>query len=89
MRRTLHNSILVVLGIVAGLLLCETSLQVAAFVTWRHARQLGAITHPEHSGAERIVVCVGDSNTFGIGASAPHLSYPAQLERELNASDRG
>lgn len=38
------------------------------------------------TSAERRVLCVGDSFTFGMGASAYDQSYPAQLERMLNAT---
>ena len=37
----------------------------------------------EQRGARRLVVCVGDGNTYGLNAGGNHLTYPAALEQEL------
>ncbi|MFO1055087.1 MAG: GDSL-type esterase/lipase family protein [Planctomycetota bacterium] len=69
---------------VAGLLLLsalalEGTLQVLAFgasIVYAEKRQL-----PASSGSE--VLCIGDSYTFGVGASDPEHSYPGQLQSAL------
>lgn len=57
----------------------EVALQVVALGVWaftpRHDDQIG----PE----DRVVLCVGDSFTYGLGASTLEHSYPSQLEKIL------
>src|SRR5262249_16182965 len=61
-----------------------------AFWVWRKAEQRHAETPRSSSGqAERVVLCVGDSFTYGEGASAADMAYPSQLQRLLDdAHDR-
>src|SRR5215510_7996848 len=93
-RRTLRSGLqlttLVVFGVVLAVLLIEASLQAAAFWVWRKAEQRHAETPRSSSGqAERVVLCVGDSFTYGEGASAADMAYPSQLQRLLDdARDR-
>jgi lysophospholipase L1-like esterase len=74
---------LLFLVVVLPLILIEVTLQVAAFVTWYLGRQ-----REERSlvAGETTILCVGDSFTFGLGASHPAHSYPAQLEQYLRDS---
>lgn len=68
-----------------GLVLFEGALQLAAFGTFLlhgHSRN-GAGPDP-HS-----ILCVGDSYTYGFGATSARYSYPAQLEGLLKRSGRG
>ncbi len=69
-----------------ALLALELLLQGAALVAWlaaaRPARAL-----PADPG--RVVLCVGDSLTYGMGADAQEQCYPMQLERLLNAAGSG
>ena len=70
----------------ATLLLLEVVLQIGSVVVW--------LTHDAGSGAVQtdrsVVLCIGDSFTFGLGASDeqhrpyPTQSYPAQLQRVLD-----
>jgi lysophospholipase L1-like esterase len=59
---------------VAAVMLVEVVLQCLAFGVWlrhREDRRRGG----SHEGAET-VLCLGDSYTFGMGASSPDRSYP-------------
>ena len=78
MRRRLG---LVLLGVLLGLLALEVALQIGAYALWRSAR--GATS----SGADAIL-CVGDSFTYGLGATAGGGSYPRQLEAALRVAGR-
>jgi lysophospholipase L1-like esterase len=70
-------------GILAGFVLIEIILQIGSLVVWWTSRPSVPPAGAERSSDERIVLCVGDSFTFGSGASSPEMSYPAQLERLL------
>ena len=72
---------LVALGVLLGLFALEVALQIGAYALWRSARG----TTP--SGADAIL-CVGDSFTYGLGATAGGGSYPRQLEAVLRAEGR-
>lgn len=74
--------LLVVGGVLASLVLLEAGLQVAAWVRW--SRDAGVARVP----GERVVLCVGDSHTYGLEAT-DGASYPAQLEPILDGSDTG
>src|SRR5262245_53494605 len=74
---------LLVLAVVVPLLLLEVGLQISAWIVWQR-------NHPRDSSApevrdEKVVLCVGDSFTFGLGASTPAAAYPSQLEKMLRA----
>ncbi|MBK8977870.1 MAG: hypothetical protein IPM29_18335 [Planctomycetes bacterium] len=64
------------------LVLLELALQLLALVAGglfgRRELAVGD-RHPD----DRVVLCVGDSFTFGMGASSPAAAYPAQLEARL------
>lgn len=75
----------VLLGVLAALALVELLLQVGAFVVWRSHRP--EATSP--SSGNRIVLCVGDSFTFGLGATSQDRAYPARLGARLLQSDPG
>jgi lysophospholipase L1-like esterase len=63
-------------GVVLALLLVETGLQIAAYVAWGGGEHL---QRPEG----KVLLCVGDSLTFGLCASDPERAYPPQLAAEL------
>jgi len=76
------------LGLVVAAAMLEGALQAASYVMWRRARAAvfqDARTHD----TERVVLCVGDSYTFGIGASSTDGAYPTQLEAALRARSVG
>lgn len=82
-RRRLLPKIL--LATAATALLLEGALQVLAYVNWhneRSTRSGGFVRRTDST----VVLCVGDSFTFGMGASAPELSYPGQLEKLLESA---
>jgi hypothetical protein len=49
---------------------------------FRDDRDLRAIPPPRD---RRLILCVGDGGTYGLGAGSNQLTYPALLERELRA----
>ncbi len=75
-RRVLH---LLYVPLAAALLL-ELVLQVGALVVWLGGRE--SAPAPARDG-ERVVLCVGDSFTYGVGTSGAGESYPEQLEQIL------
>ena len=77
-RRRARRQRWLVLGVPGFLVALELGMQAVAFVTWRgnDGYRVGATT------AERRVLCIGDSVTFGLGVGG-EWSYPRQLEREL------
>ena len=78
-----RRSMLVVAGVLLALAIAEAALQVAAWIAWRNARSAAV-----PSG--RVVLCVGDSFTYGLGSGDPErASYPAQLQRILDAAAPG
>ncbi|MBK8979226.1 MAG: hypothetical protein IPM29_25295 [Planctomycetes bacterium] len=76
------------LGIALGLLLAlvtfELLLQGIAFALW-----LGGDRSGGAADGRQVVLCVGDSNTYGVGAASPDGSYPARLQRLLDARAPG
>lgn len=49
---------------------------------FRERRGLAGLPAP---GERRLVLCIGDANTYGLTAGSGERSYPAVLERELRA----
>jgi lysophospholipase L1-like esterase/tetratricopeptide (TPR) repeat protein len=79
----------ILLGILLPAILLEIALQIAAYVVWRQGvRQLGSV-ELSLSTDEKRVLCIGDSYTYGYGASSQQWSYPAQLDGMLNSSNTG
>ena len=80
-RASVHSrALLLALGLVLPLIIIEVLLQAAA---WREARRHAA--SPDcRSGSAIRVLCVGDSFTFGIGATSTEHSYPALLQERLD-----
>lgn len=66
----------------ACLLVAELGLQVAGMLARFGAR---AATETAAAG-ETVILCIGDSFTFGMGASSRAASWPAQLEQQLAAA---
>lgn len=88
---TTRQKILVFLaGAVLALLVLEVGLRVAASVFWRPEGRPGVSASAlpglpaKYEGAET-VLCVGDSFTYGMGASVGH-DYPSLLEGMLQAA---
>ncbi len=70
----------VAVGLALALLVLELCLQAWALVVW-----FGRTPPPAQAQGAPAILCVGDSFTFGIGASSRAESYPSQLERLLRA----
>ncbi len=69
----------VAFGIAFGLVSFEVVLQVAAYLIFRQE-----LSEDVGDAGDRVILCVGDSFTYGLGASSEsELSYPAQLQRLL------
>lgn len=65
-------------ALILFVLVAELLLQLAAAWTTHSTRPIQADTE-----AEVRILCVGDSFTFGIGASGPEQTWPGVLERRL------
>ncbi len=88
MNKPVKYVLLPLFGCVLSLLLIEAGLQIAAFVVTRAAASRGAPAAPRAAG-ERVVLCVGDSFTYGVGASDGATSYPGALQDCLNEAPPG
>lgn len=77
--RLLRRCALVVLGILFALVLGEALLQAGAWVV-----RLRGQPPPTWSGGSRRIICVGDSNTYGLYLPRTQ-AYPAALQRRWNA----
>jgi len=78
---------ILVLCVIVPAVLLEISLQIAAFsVSVAAARPREKL---EDAPSRRTVLCVGDSFTYGMGASREGGSYPAQLQVRLDESPSG
>ncbi len=86
MARIFSRSFLILFGILLPLLAVELGLQVAAFYASRSA--VTDIERGRSARTSRTILCVGDSYTYGSGASTRENSYPGRLAQELaEASD--
>jgi hypothetical protein len=72
------------LGLVAALLAVEGALQAAAYAASVAALPDAAAAT---AAADEVALCVGDSFTFGLQASSPAQSYPAQATRMAQAGE--
>ena len=84
--RVLQRPASVVLGVLVALFLLESVLQALSWIQYRGLRRHYAAQVASAGGrpGERRVLCLGDSFTFGHGASAKEFAYPAQLQRLLS-----
>lgn len=69
------------LGALLGVLLLEAVLQVGALAVRLSGQELPATW----VGGRQRILCVGDSNTYGLYLADRNLAYPQQLERLWNA----
>ncbi|MEN8181680.1 MAG: GDSL-type esterase/lipase family protein [Myxococcota bacterium] len=75
-RRRAAKLLLIPFGLLLGLVLLEAALQMAA---WGVRASRGPEPPPRQPGDRVRVLCIGDSNTYGLYLE-PHESYPGQLE---------
>ena len=80
-RRRGRRALLVVVGTLLGLVAVEVGLQVVSYLAWAGGQRESA-----GGGAATAILCVGDSYTWGMGASDASASYPAQVEALLRAA---
>ncbi|MGE0142751.1 MAG: GDSL-type esterase/lipase family protein [Planctomycetota bacterium] len=73
---------LILIGSLLALMALEAALQVLAFLNWqrRGRTELGS-----PRDARETVLCVGDSFTFGLGATDSNNAWPAAAERAFAA----
>jgi lysophospholipase L1-like esterase/tetratricopeptide (TPR) repeat protein len=64
----------------------ELLLQLGYAVMWWLGSR-GTEPPPARADDQRIVLCLGDSFTYGMGSSSPAKSYPQQLEHLLQQDD--
>ncbi len=82
MRTVVQRAALVALGLTIGLALLEGGLRLATLLLpARFERESATAGRPPEPG-ELVVLCVGDSHTFGFGVE-PDEAYPVQLEQLL------
>ena len=74
------------LWLLGGLVALEGALQLASWITWKRAARRAA-DGPAAEG--KVILCVGDSFTWGVGASDPAHSYPSRLASLLAGSEAG
>ena len=79
----------ILLGVVLALALAEGVLQIAALFVRHQATGRGTAPSAQAAGAGPVILCVGDSYTYGSGSSSAGKSYPAQMEAWLRANDPG
>ena len=81
------GKILLLIG--ANVLLLELILQgISGIQYYRQRVRLDAVVASRHPKGETRILCIGDSFTFGMGASSNTTSYPSRLEALLNAQQR-
>lgn len=83
-RRPWRRLLLAPFGVLLGLILAEVGLQIAAVVHPIAQNSWGG--DPAAVPGGKVIVCVGDSHTYGLGPGYhPYVdSYPAQLQVLLN-----
>jgi len=82
MGRTRNRVLVFFVGILTCLVVLEVSLRIVGSI-------YANLSEPDErlsSDAGQVILCVGDSLTFGLGASS-EFSYPAQLQKMLSESN--
>ncbi len=93
-RKTLERLLALVLGLLVSLAALEIALRAVGEAFWRPEGRPGhdvaQLADAERWACEdcRRIICLGDSITYGIGASEGN-DYPSQLERLLRATSDG
>lgn len=78
----------IALAVLACAIALEVALQSLAFVMAYSVAERGVEPH-RPPGDSRVVLCIGDSFTFGMGASRAEAAYPAVLGARLRERDGG
>lgn len=73
---------LIALGVALGIAVLEVALQLGALALWATGRSMPV----SWVGGRRRVLCLGDSNTYGLYLADRADAYPQQLERLWNAA---
>ena len=82
MEKTKRRIIVVLAGIALSLIVLEVALRIVGSI-YAHLSESDIVLDRD---GRNIILCIGDSVTFGIGAPVG-FSYPAQLQKMLNESD--
>lgn len=78
----------IALAVLAFAIALEVALQSLAFVMAYSVAERG-VEPPRPPGDSRVVLCIGDSFTFGMGASGAETAYPTVLGARLRERDGG
>jgi len=82
MEKTKRRIIVVLVGIALSLIVLEVALRIVGSI-YAHLSESDIVLDRD---GRNIILCIGDSVTFGLGAPM-EFSYPAQLQKMLDESD--
>ena len=82
MEKTKRRIIVVLVGIALSLIVLEVALRIVGSI-YAHLSESDIVLDRD---GRNIILCIGDSVTFGLGAPMG-FSYPAQLQKMLDESD--
>ena len=86
--RTRARLVAVVGGTVAAVATIELALQGISLAVWLSLPRTSPVTDKVDASSDQhrdVILCVGDSNTFGVGATHRTNSYPSLLAEHLEA----
>ena len=85
--RSLGSVLLVLFGCLVAIATVEAALQVTSLVYQAvEGSRLRQLRFPSGNAKVLKILCVGDSNTWGMGAGSPNKSYPSVLQGLFNSA---